>query len=159
MDDPHVAKLIYDLVLLDSSASFKSPPTVQITQPSFTAKLEDECLTIVMGSHFAEVQDARQSIEPTLRAWEASALLDGRNVEFRRRDARIIDRDRPHGEVGISLSEYRIMLPLAFGSRSVGRRGRRRGRLRAASRCRSTGLMRANARHSRSVRMVACSRP
>lgn len=106
MNDPHVEQLIYELVLLDRGAVFNRPAPVRYSEPSFDIELADDRATIRMNDHYEHHSDAREAVEPVLRAWEASALLEGRRIEFRFADARTTDGNPLAGsENGIWLSE------------------------------------------------------
>jgi hypothetical protein len=96
MNDPHVVTLRYRLVPA-SSVDYESPPPVERTLERFDFRLADGVTVATMRGHFASEQDAREAVEPYLRAYELKAALiaglTGLRFEFDRVD--IIDRRPP----------------------------------------------------------------
>jgi hypothetical protein len=110
MNDPHVATLRYALSLLEPDASFASPLPVSGATLNFSFRLDGGELTVTMTDHYAYDHEARSVVERYLRAWEATALLDGRRIAFDFREAAIVDRNPPPGEQGASISETGIVV-------------------------------------------------
>src|SRR5262245_22739962 len=58
-----------------------------------------------MHAHFAYDHQARDAVEPVLRASEDLTFLGGRRIRFDFQGADVIDRNPPPGEIGASMSD------------------------------------------------------
>lgn len=99
MRDPHVEKLVYKLNQ-DEVVNYKDPKPVEKELDDFRIKLVDGILNIKMKNHCSSVNEARQVVEPFLRAWETDAFLKSgnNNFHFEFNDSNVIDRDPPGQE-------------------------------------------------------------
>ncbi len=94
MNDPHVARLVYSVVI-DGGVSFS--PTAQpvvYDQPEFHGLLDGERLTFDLHMHVASVEDARLFLDPHVSGWQLNyALASGREeLRFVFREAEVVDR-------------------------------------------------------------------
>lgn len=103
MSDPHVVYLMYHNITSDYVV-YRNPPPVSWSTPIFNGELSDGLLTCKMKEHFASVHEARDAVEPYLRAWEIQAALRGgiHDLQFEYDKAEIIDRDPTPGIVELS---------------------------------------------------------
>jgi len=78
-----VCRLIYDLVT--STGVHGSPPPLDVELEGFRGRLSDGRLNLVAVAEWSHLEAAREALEPQLRAWELSALLErgAHVVEFR----------------------------------------------------------------------------
>ena len=77
MNDPHVVALRYRLVPAPD-ITFEHPAPVERTLEQFDFHLADGIAVTQMREHYADVGDARQVVEPYLRAYEfQTALAEG----------------------------------------------------------------------------------
>ena len=74
MGDPHVESLRYSAEPTGNT-SYSNPPLLEDENDLSTFTLVDGELTIRPKDHFAAVSQAREAIEPFLRAWELDAGL------------------------------------------------------------------------------------
>jgi hypothetical protein len=74
MRDPHVESLRYSAGPTGNT-SYSNPPLLEDENDLYTLTLVDGELTIKPKDHFATVSQAREAIEPFLRAWELDADL------------------------------------------------------------------------------------
>ncbi len=94
MRDPHVISLSY-VVEPCETISFDQPSAIRYEHPIGTFVLDDLALTITLSQHFASVEEAKQSADRVLMAWEIQAAL-ARNlpvIRFRFKDGEVVDRD------------------------------------------------------------------
>jgi hypothetical protein len=96
MRDPHV-ELLFFTCESSGTVSFKNPPPLSHENDICTLKLDNEILEVKPKAHYAKPDEARQIIEPFLRAWEfdSDLQLGLGSIRFKYRDAKIIDRDPP----------------------------------------------------------------
>ncbi len=94
--DPHVQKLHYEVGSGDG-ISYRDPSPVVFPNHLGDFELRDGKLSITPTEHFADEDDARQAIEPFLRAWEIEADLNSNvgMIRFKFAQAELIDRDPP----------------------------------------------------------------
>lgn len=94
MRDPHVVSLLYRAISAASTA-FDHPPPVESETDAFQIRLADGVIKFEVKKHCASEQEARNLVEPYLRAWEiGSALRFGyRIIWFEFKSATVIDRD------------------------------------------------------------------
>jgi hypothetical protein len=83
MNDPHVVSLEYRLVVSEDIVRYIDPPPIPWNTLDFHAVLADGILTCKMIRHFASIQEARNVVEPYLRAWELEAALHQGHIELR----------------------------------------------------------------------------
>jgi hypothetical protein len=96
MNDPHVVSLTYRIEKAETVDFDKAPPRTvdrgafRVTVDAYTAKIE-------MVDHFASVEEARNVVQPFLRAWELEADLHNSGDRFRfvYETAEVIDRNPP----------------------------------------------------------------
>lgn len=96
MRDPHVQRLYYEVGSGDG-ISYRDPAPVVFSNQLGDFELHDGKLSIPPMEHFANEGDARQAIEPFLRAWEIEADLNSnvRMIRFKFSREELIDRDPP----------------------------------------------------------------
>lgn len=94
MNDPHVQTLHYRIKHKDGVDYAKAPP-LDDKQPAFTVRIEEGRAIIHMQSHHTTADEARAVVEPYLRDWELSAILERGpgEIEFVYEHADIIDRN------------------------------------------------------------------
>jgi hypothetical protein len=95
MRDPHVETLHYELVPSERT-SFSAPPLVA-ERSAFKLQLADGHLTVEMREHYASESEARDSVDPFLRAWEIQHALwaGSAEIHFKFERSKIIERDPP----------------------------------------------------------------
>lgn len=93
MPDLHVNSLRYALRPC-KDVSFTNPPPVEFETDGARFRLAEGVLTCEMKAHFGSVDEARRSVEPTIRAWEVDADLRlGRSgLRFTFDNADVVDR-------------------------------------------------------------------
>lgn len=96
MRDPHVQKLYYE-VSSGEGISYKDPEEVAFSNQLGAFNIRDGKLTVGPTEHFANEDEARQVIEPFLRAWEIETDLNSNvgMIRFKFDRAEVIDRDPP----------------------------------------------------------------
>ena len=101
MNDPHVEALIYRVV---HSETIEYQGTREIERCEFRVEIEDDQASFYMKEHFANVQDARATVQPFIEQWEfEEALKSGPNTFSLRFDhPKMIDRDPTPGAIAIS---------------------------------------------------------
>jgi hypothetical protein len=95
MRDPHVESLSYRLTT-DETTSFKNPPQLTFETDDFEATLAGDILNLKLKDHFATREEAREHVEPFLRAWEIDQALRSNGlaeISFEFQKAKLIDRD------------------------------------------------------------------
>lgn len=91
MNDPHVNSLSYRLTPPEN-VTYNAPPPVTITRPGFHGTLADGMFTATMDTHYATLDEARAVVDPFLRGWEMTSVLQGGDaITFHYQDADIID--------------------------------------------------------------------
>lgn len=100
MNDPHVEALYYGIGTGSESISYGDPPAVSFENQIGKFSLVDCKLTIELSEHFPDEQQARQVVQPFLRAWEVETDLTAQigQVRFTFENSKIIDRDPPQPE-------------------------------------------------------------
>jgi hypothetical protein len=93
MNDPHVAALLYRVEHSPFVSYDKAEPFTD-DLPEFRIRIEGRTATIEPKEHFATVEEARQVVEPSLRAWELDTALshDANVLQFTYATAKMIDR-------------------------------------------------------------------
>lgn len=96
MRDPHIEKLYFE-VGSGKGISYKDPEPIAFSNQLGAFELRDGNLRIAPTEHFANEDDARQAIEPFLRAWEIEADLNSNvgMIRFKFERAELVDRDPP----------------------------------------------------------------
>lgn len=96
MRDPHVESLRYRVEPIGNT-SYSNPPPLKYENGLCTLTLTDGVMFIKPKDHYASVQQARQVIEPFLRAWELDADLRYGlgTIRFKYEDHTIVDRNPP----------------------------------------------------------------
>ncbi len=96
MRDPHVESLQYSAEPT-GQVSYDNPPSLESENNFCTLALIDGRLVVRPKDHYVTVQQAREAIEPFLRAWELDAELcwGPGTIRFTYKDSTIIDRDPP----------------------------------------------------------------
>jgi hypothetical protein len=91
--DFHVVSMRYRLEHGDNVA-FNNPPPVDFENDEARLQLKDGILSCVLKAHYATEVEAREAIEPILRAWELNAAIavDIVGLRFIFEKAEIIDR-------------------------------------------------------------------
>lgn len=98
MGDPHV-KTLYYRVKHDSNIDYtRAQPLIHNTT-GFDVTLADGLATIGMHDHYATREEARKAVEPFLRAWELSAILEygPGHLKFRYDHSDVVDRNPTPG--------------------------------------------------------------
>ncbi len=108
MNDPHVEALYFQFVAEDPGEDFGKAGPLTTTLGTFDVKLQDDILTARPQQHYADAESAKADLEPHLRAWESTALLDWprSRIRFTFLRSQVIDRDPEPGVLvaeGISL--------------------------------------------------------
>jgi hypothetical protein len=100
MNDPHVVSLQYHNEITEY-VKYNNPPSISWRTPIFEAELSAGILTCTMKQHFASIEDARNAVEPYLRAWQIEAALRrGRGeLNFEYDEGKVIDRSPRTGNV------------------------------------------------------------
>lgn len=93
MQDPHIETLRYE-VYSGSGIAYEKPQPVTLTNLLGNFKLADGRLVINPAEHYSDPEQAREIIEPFLRAWEIEADLRGnhKTIRFKFLRAEIVDR-------------------------------------------------------------------
>ena len=110
MRDPHVEKLIYKLKE-NETVEYEDPSKVDAILSEYHLSLNDGILSIEMQIHCASVNEARQKVEPFLRAWETDTFLKSRHEQlyFEFKDSKVIDLDPPDPGETITLQPSSIV--------------------------------------------------
>ncbi len=97
MNDPHVESLLYRLKTTET-LKFKDPPPLEYATDELRLSLAEGWLTVWPNNHFASEEDARATVEPYLRTWEAAEAVrrfGRREMRFEFESSKVIDRDPP----------------------------------------------------------------
>jgi hypothetical protein len=96
MNDPHVEKLFYRVIIPDHTDYDNAPP-ISGENDEFKWHLSKEQLVLECKPHFASENEARAVADSLLRAWEVSIGLrqSPRDLTFRFQSSSIIDRSPP----------------------------------------------------------------
>jgi hypothetical protein len=94
--DPHVDAIHY-AVGSGEGISYRDPESVSFFNHLGTFDVSDGKLRIVPSEHFPDEDDARQAVEPFLRAWEIESDLTSHigMIRFKFDRAEVIDRNPP----------------------------------------------------------------
>ena len=94
MNDPHVACLVYRFRSTNDLDRFSAPTPLDASLDDFDVHLEGGVLTATPLAHFASADDARELLDPKLRAWEAQVRIRDiwHSIRFEFEDANVIDR-------------------------------------------------------------------
>jgi hypothetical protein len=114
MNDPHVVALTYRITHSEH-VDFKKAPRCQAGTNAFCVVVDAGRVGVEMIEHFGTVQEARNVVEPFLRAWELAADLKHPEARFRFVYERpeVIDRDPHTGGAVIHVpTAYTIMAGL-----------------------------------------------
>lgn len=105
MRDPHVVSLKYH-VETSGSVEYRTPPPIEYETEEFRLKLENGILECYLKVHFASVNEAKEIVENSLRAWELKTILtEGLGLlKFVFDDAVVIDRNPPPPGSPVELS-------------------------------------------------------
>jgi hypothetical protein len=95
--DPHVCSLHYEASPSGEGISYHNPEPVSFSNHLGAFDLSDGKLRVVPVEHFPNEDDARQAVEPFLRAWEIEADLTSHigMIRFKFDRAEVIDRNPP----------------------------------------------------------------
>lgn len=121
MPDLHVNSLRY-VPRPGEDVSFEKPSPVEFETGEVHFRLADNKLTCEMKTHFASVDEARQAVEPAIRAWEVDADLRwGRSgLQFIFDSADVVDRTpAPPGIVHATAFVGAVGATMTLGSVSV----------------------------------------
>jgi hypothetical protein len=95
MRDPHVESLQYSAEPIGNTL-YSNPPPLEEANDLCTLRLANGILVVNPKNHYATVPQAREAIEPFLRAWELDADLRGLGaIRFTYKAHTIIDRNPP----------------------------------------------------------------
>jgi hypothetical protein len=97
VNDPHVEYLTYRLET-EESLEFEDPPPLEKESDDLRLRLAEDVLTVWPNDHFAREEEARENVEPYLRAWETFEALrrfGRREMRFVFESSRVVDRDPP----------------------------------------------------------------
>lgn len=94
MNDPHVVSLTYRIEKAETVDFDKAPP-LSVDRGAFRVTIDAYTAKIKMVDHFASVEEAKQIVQPFLRAWELEADLhnSGERFRFVYETAEVIDRN------------------------------------------------------------------
>lgn len=97
MGDERVLFLRYGIEALDDNVQYSDALTGEWTlTDAWSVQIESQTLTATPQQDFETIEDARRDLEPTLRAWEASAeARDRRRLKFKFRDGRSVRPNQP----------------------------------------------------------------
>ena len=111
MNDPHVAALLYHIGH-SPTFNYEQARPRECDLAEFHIRIENDEATAEPQKHFATAEEARNVIEPFLRAWELDAALthDSPDVlRFIYRSSKIIDRSPPPGAVGLESGDVLVL--------------------------------------------------
>jgi hypothetical protein len=94
-NDPHVESLTYRLET-DETLEFEDPPPLEKERDDLRLRLAGDLLMVWPKEHYASEEEAREALEPYLRAWESFEAIRraGRRVmRFVYAYAHVVDRD------------------------------------------------------------------
>jgi len=96
MRDPHVQELKYN-VRTQHTVSFIPSVSLVTENDQFVFRLSGEALSVLPKGHYPSLQEARNAVEPFLRAWELddALRLGSTQFTFAYQDVTIVDRDPP----------------------------------------------------------------
>lgn len=97
MRDPHVDTLLYKVSSEEGISYATNPESLSVSTDLGTFNLTDGMLRVVPVEHFTNEEEARQAIDPFLRAWEIEADITSHigMIRFQFASAEIIDRNPP----------------------------------------------------------------
>ena len=109
MNDPHVVAVYYRIEHRESVSYEKAAP-FENDGEQYRVQIENCRARFEMKDHCATAEEARELIEPLLRAWEVDAgLRDGyREIEFVFEEAEIVDRKPTPGVIHVPTSKMTI---------------------------------------------------
>ena len=115
MNDPHVEKLFYQVIIPEGADYDKSPPLSGETD-DFRLHLSKDQLIVEMKTHCASEDGAREIVDDYLKGWEVTAgLLHGPDsLTFKFSSSIIVDRttgneDIRNSDLNVSLSEVMVL--------------------------------------------------
>jgi hypothetical protein len=82
LNDPHVVSLTYGINKAETVDFDKAPP-LTVDRGAFRVTIDAYTSKIELVDHFASVEEARNLVEPFLRAWELEADLRDSRERFR----------------------------------------------------------------------------
>ena len=93
MNDPHVVALIYRIHHGDH-VDYKNAGPRMIDYQHFSVEVGGQSARVSLKSHFSSREEARQAVEPVLRAWELHQALEygPQTIEFIYERSEIVDR-------------------------------------------------------------------
>lgn len=96
-NDPHVVSLRYQFSSEADSDKYDDAAPLKTTLGPFDVELADNTLIVRPRDHYPSANEAKEVLEPLLRSWESSALLQsGRyKIRFNYVSAEVIDRNPP----------------------------------------------------------------
>lgn len=96
MRDPHIQAMHYE-VSSGKGISYRNPEPISFLNHLGTFDLNDGRLRISPAEHFPDEDDARQAVEPFLRAWEIEADLTSNigMIRFKFDQTEVTDRNPP----------------------------------------------------------------
>ena len=84
MKDPHVVALLYQIEH-SHTVDYSEAQSLSHEDDLFLIRIEDKRVRFEMKDHFATEAEAREAVEPYIRAWEFDVALDVRPGRFRLR--------------------------------------------------------------------------
>lgn len=98
MNDPGIQTLHYRFVSESPTDMFIQAAPLNVTLGGFEVVLKDDRLMATPGRQYPSEASARNALEPLLRAWEESALLDSCLIRFEFLNADLIDSECASGD-------------------------------------------------------------
>ena len=93
MNDPHVDALHY-WVSHDDSVDYANAEVLEEDNDRFHLNIKDRRLTITFKEHYADEQEAKESVESFIRQWEFQAAIELGSHTFTLQYLRADIRDR-----------------------------------------------------------------
>ena len=103
MNDPHVEALIY-VVEHDKSTDYGQAKSVEIKNPIFYLRLEENEARFELKKHYPNRQEAQEAIEPFIQQWKLKASLESgpKTFSLKFKCAEIIDQDPTPGVISVA---------------------------------------------------------
>ena len=113
MNDPHIDTLTYAVRSIGPRIAEhdETMPELVVSTKIGEFRIAEEMLTVELAIHCSTTQEARDLLEPCLRAWEihADLTLDFGAVRFSFCDSSCHDRNPPDGSVSFGVSENLVI--------------------------------------------------
>ena len=123
MVDPHVVALTYRIEH-SSSVAYRNPPPLAREERQFRLEVKEGTVRFEFKEHFPTERQARDAVAQYIESWQMSADLEGGPGSFRLafQDAKVVDRQPPPGDIGLSMTARSGKPYASFRMRAVSRR-------------------------------------